>query len=58
MVKTVKNVVFNYILYFGMIWVSTAISFDTYMLYLHFSNQNKKIKVITNKIDEVVDKIR
>jgi len=53
-----KNIFFNCILYFGMIWVSTAISFDTYMLYLHFSNQDKKIKVITNKIDEVVDKIR
>jgi len=58
MVKTVKNIVFNFILYFGMIWVSIAISFETYMFYLYFSNQDKKIKIITNKIDEVVDKIR
>ena len=41
-----------------MIWVSTAITFDTYMLYLHFSNQDKKIKVIIKKINEVIDKIR
>jgi len=58
MVKTVKNIVFNCILYFGMIWVSTAITFNTYMLYLHFSNQDKKIKVITKKINKVIDKIR
>ena len=53
-----KNIFFNCLLYFGMICASTSLSFETYMFYLYFSNQDKKIKVITNKIDEVVDKIR
>ena len=58
MVKNIKIIIFNFLLYFGMICASTSLSFETYMFYLYFSNQNKKIKVITNKIDEVVDKIR
>ena len=53
-----KNIFFNCLLYFGMICASTSLSFETYMFYLYFSNQDKKIKVITNKIDKVVDKIR
>jgi hypothetical protein len=56
--KHLKSMTFNFILYFGMIWVSTAISIETYMLYLYFSNQNKKIKVITNKVENIIDKIR
>jgi hypothetical protein len=56
--KHLKSMTFNFILYFGMIWASTAISIETYMLYLYFSNQNKKIKVITNKVENIIDKIR
>ena len=54
----VKMKVLNFLVYFAMIWVITAISFNTYMLYLHFSDQNQKIRIITNKMDETIDKIR
>jgi len=56
--KHLKSIIFNFILYFGMIWVSTALSVETYMFYLYFTNQNKKIKVITDTIENVIDKIR
>lgn len=54
----IKIKVLNFLLYFAMIWVTIALSFDTYMLFLHFSDQNEKIKVVTNKIDKAIDKIR
>jgi hypothetical protein len=58
MVKNIKIIIFNFLLYFGMIWASMGIIFETYMLYLHFSDQKSKIKVVTNKMDKAIDKIR
>jgi hypothetical protein len=46
------------LLYLSLIWVLSALSFNTYMMYLHFSDQNEKIKLITRKLDNQVDKIR
>jgi len=47
-----------FIVYFAIIWVISALSFQSYMLYLYFSDQNQKIKFIINKIESVIDKIR
>jgi hypothetical protein len=56
--RKLEQKILYFLLYFAMIWVTIALSFDTYMLYLHFSNQNEKIKVVTNKMDKAIDKIR
>lgn len=56
--KKLQQKILYFFLYFAMIWVTIALSFDTYMLFLHFSDQNEKIKVVTNKMDEAIDKIR
>lgn len=56
--RKIEQKILYFLLYFAMIWVIIAISFDTYMLFLHFSDQDKKIKIITNKMDEAIDKIR
>ena len=56
--KNFKEKVLNVLLYLSLIWVVSALSFNTYMMYLHFSDQNEKIKLITRKLDNQVDKIR
>jgi hypothetical protein len=56
--RKLEQKILYFLLYFAMIWVTIALSFDTYMLFLHFSDQNKKIKVVTNKMDKAIDKIR
>jgi hypothetical protein len=56
--KNFKSKVLNVLLYLSLIWVVSALSFNTYMMYLHFSDQNEKIKLITRKLDNQVDKIR
>jgi hypothetical protein len=56
--RKLEQKILYFLLYFAMIWVTIALSFDTYMLYLHFSDQNEKIKVVTNKMDKAIDKIR
>jgi hypothetical protein len=56
--RKLQQKILYFFLYFAMIWVTIALSFDTYMLFLHFSDQNQKIKVVTNKMDEAIDKIR
>lgn len=56
--KNFKEKVLNVLLYLSLIWVVSALSFNTYMMYLHFSDQNDKIKLITRKFDNQVDKIR
>ena len=56
--RKLEQKILYFLLYFAMIWVTIALSFDTYMLYLHFSDQNQKIKVVTNKMDKAIDKIR
>jgi len=56
--RKLEKIILYFLLYFAMIWVTIALSFDTYMLFLHFSDQNKKIKVVTNKMDKAIDKIR
>ena len=56
--KNLKEKVLNVLLFLSLIWVISALSFNTYMMYLHFSDQNEKIKLITKKLDNQVDKIR
>ena len=56
--KNLKEKVLNVLLYLSLIWVVSALSFNTFMMYLHFSDQNDKIKLITRKLDNQVDKIR
>ena len=56
--RKLEQKILYFLLYFAMIWVTIALSFDTYMLFLHFSDQNEKIKVVTNKMDKDIDKIR
>jgi hypothetical protein len=56
--KNFKEKVLNVLLYLSLIWVLSALSFNTYMMYLHFSDQNEKIKAIVSKLDNQVDKIR
>jgi hypothetical protein len=56
--RKLEQKILYFLLYFAMIWVTIALSFDTYMLFLHFSDQNQKIKVVTNKMDKAIDKIR
>ena len=56
--RKLEQKILYFLLYFAMIWVTIALSFDAYMLYLHFSDQNEKIKVVTNKMDKAIDKIR
>jgi hypothetical protein len=56
--KNFKSKVLNVLLYLSLIWVLSALSFNTYMMYLHFSDQNEKIKFIVRKLDNQVDKIR
>jgi hypothetical protein len=56
--RKLEQKILYFLLYFAMIWVTIALSFDTYMLFLHFSDQNEKIKVVTNKMDKAIDKIR
>ena len=56
--RKLQQKILYFLLYFAMIWVTIALSFDTYMLFLHFSDQNEKIKVVTNKMDKAIDKIR
>jgi len=56
--RKLEQKILYFLLYFAMIWVTIALSFETYMLFLHFSDQNQKIKVVTNKMDKAIDKIR
>jgi len=56
--RKLEQKILYFLLYFAMIWVTIALSFDTYMLFLHFSDQKEKIKVVTNKMDKAIDKIR
>ena len=56
--RQLEQKILYFLLYFAMIWVTIALSFDTYMLFLHFSDQKEKIKVVTNKMDKAIDKIR
>ena len=56
--RKLEQKILYFLLYFAMIWVTIALSFETYMLFLHFSDQNEKIKVVTNKMDKAIDKIR
>ena len=56
--KNLKEKVLNVLLYLSLIWVLSALSLNTFMMYLHFSDQNDKIKAIVIKLDNQVDKIR
>jgi hypothetical protein len=59
--KTMKNFINNLlqvILVFAVTWVVISISFQFYILYLHFTNQDNDIITITNKIDDIVGYVR
>jgi hypothetical protein len=34
----------------ALVWVFVAFSFDVYMLYLDFSGQDEKLRIITNEL--------
>jgi hypothetical protein len=44
------NVCLNTIVYSALVWVIFALSFQTFFLYLHFSNQNDRARDISNEI--------
>jgi hypothetical protein len=44
------NACLNTIVYSTLVWVIFALSFQTFFLYLHFSNQNDRARDISNEI--------
>ena len=56
--RKLEKIILYFLLYFAIIWVTIGLCFDAYMLYLHFSDQNEKIKVVNNKMDKAINKIR
>ena len=56
--KNIKTNLFNFLLLATVTLVVISISFQIYMFYLHFTNQDNDIIIIVNEIDRIVDKIR
>jgi len=53
-----KEKIFKLLLYFGLVWVHIALIFDVYMLYLHFTDQEDKMGLIFDKIDNYISIMR
>ncbi len=53
-----KEKIFKLLLYFGLVWVHIALIFDVYMLYLHFTDQEAKMGLIIDKIDNYISVLR
>ena len=53
-----KDKIFKSLLFFALVWVHIALIFDVYMLYLHFSDQEAKMGLIFDKIDNFTSIMR
>jgi len=49
--KRFLNELFKVYIYLVFVFVLCALSFDVYMIYLEFSNQEQKMREITNEFD-------
>lgn len=53
-----KEKIFNSFLYLALVWVHIALAFQVYMLYLHFTDQEAKMGLIVDKIDNYINILR
>ncbi len=53
-----KEKIFKLLLYFGLVWVHIALIFDVYMLYLHFTDQEVKMGLIIDNIENFLSVLR
>jgi hypothetical protein len=56
--EKLKDKIFKLLLFFGLVWVHIALIFDVYMLYLHFTDQEDKMGLIFDKIDNYISIMR
>lgn len=52
-----RNYILNILVRIALVWVIIALSFDTYMLYLNFSGNEKKVKKINSYISSKIDEL-
>lgn len=56
--QKIKNRAFETFLYFVLVWVHIALIFDIYMLYLHFTDQERRMGFIIDKIHNFISVLR
>jgi len=55
MLKNIGQKLFQIYLVIVMVWIVFALSFDIYMTYLHFSNQDQTIRTIVDTLNVTLD---
>ena len=53
--KNIGNKLFQFYIYLVLIWVTFALGFQIFGVYLHFTNQEERMRDISNKIAWKID---